>query len=115
TASEAPKRSRFPGPRGSVRGLPRAPRSCLDPTGRRGDFDMICPRCKVETGADARFCEECGARLETACPGCGAPVTPGKKFCRSCGAPLTTEPGPFAAPASYTPKHLAERILTSKT
>ncbi|HKA62103.1 MAG TPA: adenylate/guanylate cyclase domain-containing protein [Methylomirabilota bacterium] len=75
---------------------------------------MTCPRCKAETGADARFCEECGARLETACPGCGAPVTPGKKFCRSCGAPLTTEPGPLAAPASYTPKHLAERILTSK-
>jgi class 3 adenylate cyclase len=57
----------------------------------------------------------CGARLETTCPNCGTSVTPGKKFCRSCGAALTTEPaGRFAAPESYTPKHLAERILTSK-
>jgi class 3 adenylate cyclase/tetratricopeptide (TPR) repeat protein len=43
-------------------------------------------------------------------------VTPGKKFCRSCGAALTTEPaGRFASPEAYTPKHLAEKILTSKT
>src|SRR5881628_3501081 len=76
---------------------------------------MKCPRCQVENDAAARFCEDCGARLEAACPRCGTPVTPGKKFCRSCGAALTAEPaGRFASPDSYTPKHLAERILTSK-
>src|SRR4029453_9823665 len=65
--------------------------------------------------AGARFCEDCGARLEAACPSCGTPVTPGKKFCRSCGAALTAEPaGRFASPESYTPKHLAEKILTSR-
>jgi class 3 adenylate cyclase len=35
-----------------------------------------------------------------------------------CGAPVaskaTAEPG-FTSPESYTPKHLAEKILTSKT
>src|SRR5262249_12628453 len=33
-----------------------------------------------------------------------------------CGAPMGPTPaaGPLASPASYTPKHLAERILTSK-
>ena len=77
---------------------------------------MKCPRCQAENQANARFCEDCGARLEAACPSCGTPVTPGKKFCRSCGAPLTTEPASrFAAPESYTPKHLAEKILTSKS
>ena len=77
---------------------------------------MTCPRCQAENDAGARFCEDCGARLEAACPSCGTPVTPGKKFCRSCGAALTTEPaGRFANPESYTPKHLAEKILTSKT
>src|SRR5438128_4464695 len=77
---------------------------------------MTCPRCQAEHDAGARFCEDCGARLEAACPSCGTPVTPGKKFCRSCGAALTTEPaGRFANPESYTPKHLAEKILTSKT
>src|SRR5262245_24167127 len=76
---------------------------------------MTCPRCHAENTADARFCEDCGARLEAACPSCGAPVTPGKKFCRSCGTALTTDPaGRFATPESYTPKHLAEKILTSK-
>ena len=77
---------------------------------------MKCPRCQTENDGGARFCEDCGARLETACPSCGTPVTPGKKFCRSCGAALTTEPaGRFASPESYTPKHLAEKILTSKS
>ncbi len=76
---------------------------------------MKCPRCQAENDAGARFCEDCGARLEVACPSCGTPVTPGKKFCRSCGAALTTEPaGRFASPESYTPKHLADKILTSK-
>src|SRR5262245_58280170 len=76
---------------------------------------MKCPRCQAEHDAGARFCEDCGAGLEAACSRCGTPVTPGKKFCRSCGAPLTTDPAArFASPESYTPKHLAEKILTSK-
>ena len=77
---------------------------------------MKCPRCQAENDAGARFCEDCGARLEAVCPSCGTPVTLGKKFCRSCGAALATEQaGRFAAPESYTPKHLAEKILTSKS
>jgi class 3 adenylate cyclase len=76
---------------------------------------MKCPRCEAENDAGARYCEDCGARLEAACPNCGTPVTSGKKFCRSCGAALTTEPaGRFASAGSYTPKHLAEKILTSR-
>jgi predicted ATPase/class 3 adenylate cyclase len=75
---------------------------------------MTCPRCQAENDAGARFCEDCGARLEAACPSCGTPVTPGKKFCRSCGAALTPEPSRFTSPEAYTPKHLAEKILTSK-
>jgi class 3 adenylate cyclase len=55
---------------------------------------MKCPRCQAENDAGARFCEDCGARLEAACPSCGTPVTPGKKFCRSCGAALGRRPGP---------------------
>ena len=76
---------------------------------------MRCPRCQAENDIGARFCEDCGARLEAACPSCGTPVTPGKKFCRSCGAALTSEPtGRYASPESHTPKHLAEKILTSR-
>src|SRR5690349_17573415 len=74
---------------------------------------MKCLRCTAENPEDARFCEECGARFELACPSCGQPVTPGKKFCRSCGAAIASQPT-ASSPSSYTPKHLAERILTSK-
>src|SRR5262249_14879858 len=77
---------------------------------------MKCPRCQADNDAGARFCEDCGARLEMACPSCGTSITPGKKFCRSCGAAVTTEAaGRFANPESYTPRHLAEKILTSKS
>jgi Double zinc ribbon len=76
---------------------------------------MKCPRCEAQNAPGARFCEDCGARLEMACPSCGAPVTTGKKSCRSCGTPLTAEPTRFGSPDSYTPKHLAEKILTSRS
>jgi class 3 adenylate cyclase/ribosomal protein L40E len=76
---------------------------------------MRCPRCQAENPDDARFCEECGARLALTCPHCGAEVSPGKKFCRSCGGQLTVPPTDrVPPPVAYTPKHLAERILTSR-
>ncbi len=77
---------------------------------------MKCPKCRAENDAAARFCEECGARLEHACSNCGQPLTPGKKFCRSCGTPVAArESAAPASPAAYTPAHLAEKILTSRT
>ena len=77
---------------------------------------MTCSRCQAQNPDDARFCEECGARLALACPQCGAEISPGKKFCRSCGTALSGRaPDRPVSPASYTPKHLAEKILTSKS
>jgi predicted ATPase/class 3 adenylate cyclase len=80
---------------------------------------MECPRCQAGNPERARFCEDCGARLELKCPHCGEAATPGKRFCASCGGSLVAVPAaPVAPPAptpdSYTPKHLAERILTSR-
>src|SRR4029453_11426793 len=77
---------------------------------------MPCPRCRHENPAGQKFCGECGARLASACAGCGAANPAGQKFCGECGAPLAApaSPAKFASPASYTPSHLAERILTSK-
>jgi class 3 adenylate cyclase/tetratricopeptide (TPR) repeat protein len=49
------------------------------------------------------------------CPSCGFSNEPGEKFCGGCGTSLLTPSTPrFAAPESYTPKHLAERIINSK-
>ena len=76
---------------------------------------MRCQRCQAENPGGAKFCEECGARLVQACPHCRAELHPGKRFCWSCGGQLdaaTTDLVP--PPVAYTPKHLAERILTSK-
>ncbi len=75
---------------------------------------MQCPRCQAQNDQAAKFCEDCGARLEAVCPSCGQPVATGKKFCRSCGASLIADASRFTSPQAYTPKHLAEKILTSK-
>ena len=79
---------------------------------------MTCPRCHAENRDGRRFCAECGASLALACTACGFSNEPGEKFCGGCGAPLRSAPTvvqrKFGAPESYTPKHLAEKILTSK-
>jgi class 3 adenylate cyclase/tetratricopeptide (TPR) repeat protein len=76
---------------------------------------MQCPRCQHENPPGMKFCGECAASLAATCPSCGAANPPENKFCGQCAAPLRTTPtAKFAAPDSYTPKHLAEKILTSK-
>src|SRR5208282_5740005 len=75
---------------------------------------MKCPKCQTENQSDSAFCEECSAPLEAACPSCGAGNRPTAKFCRKCRAPLTVAPAAAPAPRAYTPKHLADKILTSR-
>ena len=82
---------------------------------------MQCPQCQHENRDGAKFCNECGTKLEAACPRCGHLNPPGSRFCDECGAGLGQPPPiPGAAsagqraPDTYTPKHLAERILTSR-
>jgi hypothetical protein len=77
---------------------------------------MMCPRCHAENRDGLRFCEDCGSRLTRACSQCGAELAPGKRFCGSCGTPAKGESaGRTPSPESYTPRPLAEKILTSKT
>ena len=83
---------------------------------------MECPQCHAPNPADAAFCEECGSQLETACPSCGKSNRPTAKFCKKCGHPMAgavAAAGPlaspkFGSPGTYTPKHLADKILTSR-
>ena len=77
---------------------------------------MQCPRCRQENPAGMKFCGECATPLASLCPSCGAANPPGNKFCGQCAAPLTKPAGTLpVSPESYTPKHLAEKILTSKS
>jgi hypothetical protein len=77
---------------------------------------MQCPRCQAENRAGRRFCGECGLSLALTCPTCGFLNERAEKFCGGCGAAMTlaTTPRPSLSPDTYTPKHLAERILASK-
>ena len=82
---------------------------------------MTCPRCSFENPPAMAFCGRCGARLAAPCPSCGYANPEGFAFCGKCGARVAEAPAPppeaspdFTSPQSYTPKHLAERILTSK-
>lgn len=80
---------------------------------------MQCPQCQADNRERRRFCAECGASLAFLCPSCGFPNQPGEKFCGGCGLPLTLGPqtpeSRFSSPQSYTPRHLAKKILTSRT
>src|ERR1051325_1646148 len=78
---------------------------------------MKCPRCQQENRSGAEFCEECAAPLARTCSSCGNQLSATAKFCPECAHPVA-EPasgGRFASPESYTPRHLAEKILTSKS
>lgn len=79
---------------------------------------MKCARCQHDNRPGAKFCEECAAPLARACTNCGASLGVAAKFCSECAQPAgrdaqATAP-PSGAPEVYTPKHLAEKILTSK-
>jgi class 3 adenylate cyclase/tetratricopeptide (TPR) repeat protein len=82
-----------------------------------GGPGVQCPRCRHENRPQAKFCEECGGPLARACPNCGTQVSAAAKFCSECAHPLAepvAQPR-FASPQAYTPRHLAEKILTSRS
>ena len=77
---------------------------------------MQCPGCQHTNSSRAEFCEQCGARLGRVCSNCGGQLAPTVKFCPECGRSVSESFSPRrASPDAYTPKHLAEKILTSKS
>jgi class 3 adenylate cyclase/tetratricopeptide (TPR) repeat protein len=80
---------------------------------------MKCPECKFANPEGIKFCGECGAKLERICPNCNSPNPPKFKFCGECGCNLSkTDESPtidYKEPQSYTPKHLADKILTTRS
>src|SRR5216684_2473775 len=101
---------------------------------------MTCGQCQFENPPGMRFCGQCGAPLAPRCPQCGTEVPPQFKFCGQCGAslasgapttpaasatasasapppsrPAVAPPAPSPSIAGYTPKHLADKILKSRS
>jgi len=80
---------------------------------------MQCPHCQAENRKERRFCAECGKLLSLVCLACSFENEPDDKFCGGCGTPLDVHvkapASGFTSPQSYTPQHLADKILQSKT
>ncbi|HEY2994640.1 MAG TPA: AAA family ATPase [Methylomirabilota bacterium] len=83
--------------------------------------EMTCPQCGQATPPDANFCPECGTRLAVLCSACSTVNARSHNFCKKCGERLGPPPAVgatsarFTSPDAYTPRRLAEKILTSKT
>ena len=81
---------------------------------------MRCPKCQQRIATGRRFCAECGDVVKhCAVTSCGRFQTkPEKSFVVGAGKPLAAPQQvatKFSSPEAYTPKHLAEKILTSKS
>ena len=63
----------------------------------------------------AKFCLECGTALGLRCTGCGTELPPAAKFCLECGAKVVASAIPARTPEVSTPRHLAAKILQSRT
>ena len=79
---------------------------------------MDCPSCGHENRDAAKFCLGCGERFSSACASCHADLPAGARFCDECGAAVEQTDAPAVRqpdPRSYTPRHLADKILQSKS
>lgn len=97
---------------------------------------MQCPQCGFDNPTGMNFCGKCANPLAPRCPQCGFENPPGFAFCGKCATSLTGKakvkrarkvissqssvvgpqhPAPRTQPpASYTPRHLAERIQAER-
>ena len=69
----------------------------LKPNTDNGDkSNILCPKCNTKLPSNAKFCLECGSKIELLaedemiCPKCGEKTKKGK-FCFLCGAPLVNK------------------------
>jgi hypothetical protein len=78
---------------------------------------MRCSSCGSENREGREFCAGCGAALTLACAACGPNNQPGERFCGDCGNPITgaAKESTQRDPRADTPKHLVEKILTSRS
>jgi class 3 adenylate cyclase/tetratricopeptide (TPR) repeat protein/ribosomal protein L40E len=82
---------------------------------------MRCPKCQFENREEATFCRKCGSTLERdiSCPNCETSNPPDSRFCEKCGQilkpPKEAPPIDYSQPQSYTPKFLADKILTTRS
>ena len=76
-----------------------------------------CDRCNRDNRHGARFCLACGTTLCGPCAACGAELEADSLFCDRCGQAVSVQaPQPLVmASAIRPPRHIAEKILLSKS
>src|SRR3954454_554713 len=113
---------------GGRRGRSRDTPAIVSPVRDAGGCAMGWASCGAANPPTNRFCGECRTALVLACAACGERNPPTNRFCGECGARLGVDdqprPGPRTevvsapatppVPSSYTPRHLADRILSSR-
>jgi class 3 adenylate cyclase/tetratricopeptide (TPR) repeat protein len=79
---------------------------------------MKCPKCQFESPDGFVFCGKCGAKLEKECPKCNFSNPSDFKYCGKCGSALEEfqfiSSIDYSKPQSYTPKFLADKILSNR-
>lgn len=80
---------------------------------------MICPKCQFKNPEEIQFCGKCGEKLTGICPKCKFQNPSDFVYCGKCGFALkgTAEPAAidYSEPKSYTPKFIADKILTNRS
>jgi predicted ATPase/class 3 adenylate cyclase len=80
---------------------------------------MECLKCHFQNREGIKFCEKCGTKMELTCPNCGVKLPLDRQFCGECGRaikePKEAPSVNYSEPQSYTPKHLADKILTTRS
>lgn len=80
---------------------------------------MKCPKCQFENREGAKFCLQCGAKLEVDCPHCGKSFPATAKFCDECGhdlkGPLEISPIDDSKPTFPSPKLFDDETVPAST
>ncbi|HET7375488.1 MAG TPA: adenylate/guanylate cyclase domain-containing protein, partial [Anaerolineae bacterium] len=75
---------------------------------------MICPNCRNDNPANAKFCLNCGVPLKHQCANCKTDLPAGARFCMNCGQPVnvvtTTDDARLTRLAAAAPAPLANKI-----
>ena len=82
---------------------------------------MKCPKCGSENRQEAKFCKDCGIKLELICPECKFVCQLTAKYCDHCGTRVSLT-GPDLTPLDdkidkiqrYLPQGLTQKILAQR-
>jgi class 3 adenylate cyclase len=70
---------------------------------------MRCLKCGIDNREVARFCDACGAQLQSRCSSCGTLSRAGARFCDTCGASVAV---PVSGAPLPEPKTVEVRVVS---